>query len=148
MMNREGEIMRPLRVLCFSFAITASIANAAVVTVTSTGDTVAVDGFVTLREALTSTNANASVNADVVAVGAYGSDVINFNISGAGPHTIALGSALPAVTDQVTINGYSQPGSSANTLATGNDAVLDIILNGGTNAFHGLTLSAADSDEI
>jgi hypothetical protein len=143
---REGEIMRPLRILYFSFAVTASIANAAVVTVTSTGDTVAVDGFVTLREALTSTNANASVNADVVAVGAYGSDVINFNISGAGPHTIALGSALPAVTDQVTINGYSQPGSSANTLATGNDAVLNIILNGGTNAFHGFTLSAADSE--
>jgi len=43
-------------------------ARAATVTVTSTGDTVAVDGGVTLREALQSVNAGANVNADVVAV--------------------------------------------------------------------------------
>ena len=47
------------------------------------------DGLVTLREAITSANNNADVNADVVAVGAYGTDTINFNIAGTGVHTIA-----------------------------------------------------------
>ena len=36
------------------------------ITVTGTGDTIAVDGLVTLREAITSANNNANVNADVV----------------------------------------------------------------------------------
>src|SRR5690242_8198695 len=59
------------------------------VTVTDTGDTIAVDGKVTLREAITSINNGANVNADVVGAGAYGtSDTINFNIAGAGVQTI------------------------------------------------------------
>ena len=41
----------------------------ATITVTSTGDAVAVDGVVTLREAITSANNNSNVNTDVVAVG-------------------------------------------------------------------------------
>lgn len=45
-------------------------ARAATITVTGTGDTVAVDGAVTLREAITSINNGSNVNADVVAVGA------------------------------------------------------------------------------
>jgi hypothetical protein len=56
---------------------------------------------VTLREAITSINAGASVNADVSgqAPGAYGpSDTINFNIAGAGTQTIGLnGSSLPFI---------------------------------------------------
>ena len=86
--------------------------QAATLTVTGAGDTIAVDGVVTLREAITSANNNANVNADVVAVGTYGTDTINFNISGAGVKTITPGSTLPAITDPLTINGYSQPGSS------------------------------------
>lgn len=57
-------------------------------------------------------------------------DTINFNISGAGPHTISPASELPAITHPVTINGYSQPGSSVNTATTGTNAVLKIVLNG------------------
>jgi hypothetical protein len=38
--------------------------------------------------------------------------------------------ALPAITEQVSINGYTQPGSSPNTKAVGNDAVLKIELSG------------------
>src|SRR5881398_495361 len=67
----------------------------AVITVTGTGDTIAVDGLVTLREAITSANNNANVNSDVVASG-YGTDTINFNIGGAGVHTIDVTGALPA----------------------------------------------------
>ena len=55
----------------------------ATVTVTGTGDTIAVDGVVTLREAITSINNGANLNADVVAVGTYGAnDTVAFNITG------------------------------------------------------------------
>src|SRR5262249_33057631 len=62
----------------------------AVITVTGDGDVVAVDGKVTLREAIQSANNNANVNADVVAVGAYGNDKIQFNIGNAA-QTITVG---------------------------------------------------------
>ena len=55
---------------------------------------------------------------------------ISFNIPGTGVHTISPLSPLPAITHQVTLDGYSQPGSSANTLATGNNAKLEIELDG------------------
>src|SRR5262249_39505577 len=42
---------------------------------------------------------------------APGADTIAFNIPGDGVHTIKPASALPAVTDPVTIDGYTQPGS-------------------------------------
>ena len=119
----------------------SALASAATITVTGTGDTIAVDGLVTLREAMTSANSNANVNADVVAVGLYGSlDTINFSIAGAGLHTIQPASALPPIAEPVVINGFSQPGSSANTLAVGNDSVHLIEIDGtnaglGTSAF-------------
>lgn len=116
------------------FLLVAGAAAAATITVTGNGDTVAVDGVVTLREAITSINNGANVNADVVAVGAYGTnDTINFNIPLAGVHTIQPTSALPPTTNPVIINGYSQPGASANTLAVGSNAVLRIEIDG-TNA--------------
>ena len=119
--------------MLIALGVVQATSRAATITVTGTGDTIAVDGLVTLREAITSANNNANVNADVVAVGAYGTDTINFAIAGAGVHTISPTSALPTVTDTVVINGYSQPGSSANTLAVGDNAVLRIEING-TNA--------------
>src|SRR5262245_60562900 len=57
-------------------------------------------------------------------------DVISFNIAGAGPHTISLGSALEVIDEPLLIDGFTQPGSSRNTLSTGNNAVLKIELNG------------------
>ena len=48
--------------------------------------------------------------------------------------TINLLSALPAITGtgtgSLTINGYTQPSSSMNSLALGSNAVLNIELNG------------------
>jgi hypothetical protein len=76
-----------------------------------------------------------------------GTDAINFNIGGsASVKTISPASALPTITDTVTINGYTQQGASENTLAEGNDAVLKIQLNG-TNAGNasGLAILAANS---
>jgi CSLREA domain-containing protein len=64
----------------------------------------------------------------------FGADAINFAIPGTGVKTISVGAtglgALPAITEQVSINGYTQPGSSPNTKAVGNDAVLKIELSG------------------
>jgi len=121
-------------------------AFSATITVTGTGDTIAVDGIVTLREAITSINAGASANADVVPVGIYGtSDAIHFNIPVAGVHTIAPSPFLPNITKPVIIDGYSQPGASPNTNGSGlgTNAMLLIELNmaGG----HALTLSGGNS---
>src|SRR5262249_14246201 len=45
-----------------------------------------------------------------------GADVIDFAIPGAGVHTITLTSALPAITDAVTIDGTTQPGYAGSPL--------------------------------
>ena len=63
-----------------------------------------------------------------------GADAVSFAIPGTGVKTIAVGStgngALPTIADQVSINGYSQPGASTNTLAKGTNARLVMELNG------------------
>ncbi len=64
-------------------------------TVNRTADTVDPG---TLRWAMTQANANALV-----------ADTINFEIAGAGVHTINVLSALPTITDAVTIDGTSEP---------------------------------------
>src|SRR5262249_23620161 len=56
-------------------------------------------------------------------------------------------SALPTITEAVTIDGYSQSGASANTLTTGDNAVLLVELNGTSagSSSSGLTISASGS---
>ncbi len=78
-------------------------------------------GTCTLRAAITQANWHG------------GPDNINFNIPGAGIHLITLGSVLPIIHDAtggVTIDGYSQPGSSANTALLADNAVINIALYG------------------
>ena len=61
-------------------------------------------------------------------------------------HTINLSSALPTITGAVTIDGYTQAGSSVNTLSVGDNAVLTIELNGtGAGSVDGLTLGAGSA---
>ncbi|HEV7377360.1 MAG TPA: Calx-beta domain-containing protein [Pyrinomonadaceae bacterium] len=121
-------------------------ASANTITVTSASDgPPTVDGVVTLREAMMAANTNAP-SGDAPA-GDAGLDVINFNIPVSGVQTINLTSALPTITEPIKIDGYTQPGAKANTLAVGSDAVLLIELNGanaGANA-SGLTLNADNS---
>jgi titin len=95
---------------------TAAIAPAATFTVTNTSDS----GPDSLRQAILDANTTP------------GADLITFNIPGPGVHTISPLSALPALADDagVTIDGYTQPGSSPNTLAIGDNAVLLIELRG------------------
>ncbi len=72
-------------------------------------------------------------------------DHIVFAIPGAGVQTITPLTDLPAITDPVTIDGYTQAGTSENTLAVGDDAILLIELNGDNVATIGLDLVAGDS---
>ncbi len=104
---------------------------AATFNVTTTADA----GAGSLRQAILDANATA------------GADVVTFNIPGAGPHTIQPVSALPTITEAVTIDGWSEPdfagmpvvelrGSSAGAGATGltitasNSVVRGLVVNG------------------
>lgn len=103
----------------FSLAILISLsisAQAAIYTVTSDADS----GPGTLRDAIAQANASTNV-----------ADTINFAITPLGGlKTINLLSPLPAISDPVEILGYTQSGSAPNTLAVGNNAVLNVELNG------------------
>jgi len=125
-------------------------AHAATITVTSIGDAVAVDGSVSLREAITSINNGANLNADVVAVGAYGtSDTINFGIAGAGGHVISILTSLPPITKQITINGYSQGPGTPNSAVTGDNSAHNLVITGFSIASGDLlTLSNGSSGSI
>ena len=96
--------------LFFLLALTA--ANATNYTVVNTNDS----GPGSLRWAIIQANAGPS------------SDIINFNIPGAGPHEINLQSPLPIVNFEVDIYGYSQPGSFP--AGGANPAGIKIALNG------------------
>jgi hypothetical protein len=112
-------------------ALAAPAAWATDFTVTNTNNS----GTGSLRQAIVDTNNN------------QGADTIKFNIPGSGVKTISPTSTLPALTGQVIIDGYTQPGASENTLQKGNDAKILIELDG-TNAgssVHGLVLHASNS---
>ena len=82
---------------------------------TSTADV----GPGTLRQAITDSNLN---------VGS--TNQIHFNFTGEAPFVITPQSGLPTINVPVVIDGYTQPGSSPNTLAVGTNAVISIELRG------------------
>jgi len=92
----------------------AASAQAATFTVINTLDS----GAGSLRQAIIDANT------------AAGSDTIIFSIPGSGLHTISPATNLPNITEAVIIDGYSQSGSSVNSLALGDNAVLQIEVNG------------------
>ena len=116
--------MRTLR-LWFVLLCGAGSALANTYTVTTTADS----GAGSLRQAILDANGNP------------GADTVSFNITGSGVQTITPSTALPAITSPVTIDGFSQPGSMANTNPTGQglNAVLLIELVGY------LSVSASDT---
>lgn len=89
-------------------------AQAATITVTSTADS----GAGSLRAALVAANATTAA------------DIIAFNIPGSGPFTIAPTSAYPVITQPLTINGYTQPGASANSVDEGDNASILVRIDG------------------
>ncbi|HUF54918.1 MAG TPA: right-handed parallel beta-helix repeat-containing protein [Dehalococcoidia bacterium] len=123
-----------LAIVPLALAVTGDSSHAATFAVNSTGDApdatpgdgiceTSTAGECTLRAAIEESNALA------------GTDTINFNIAGVGPHTISPASELPPIIREVVIDGYSQPGASVNTnpIELGSNAVLMIELDG-TNA--------------
>ena len=107
-------------------------------TVTSTADpgNGVCDIVCTLREAITAANDTP------------GRDTINFRLSNTGEvRTITPTSELPGVTESVTIDGYSQLGSTPNTLDKGTNAVLKVQLDGSNAGFEtsGLVIDGADN---
>ncbi len=125
--STPGDIPRTITrsiVSLFLLSLCAADVQAAIISVNSTGDTVAVDGYCTLREAITAINNGASVNECEPVFGSFGTnDSIGFAIDGAadgctgvlGVCTIKPGSSLPTIAKTVTIDGYSQYGASPNT---------------------------------
>jgi hypothetical protein len=95
-------------------------------------------GTCTLRAAIEQSNATVGV------------DTIRFGITTDGsPAIIAPNSALPPLTDTVTIDGYTQPGASPNTLTRGTNAVLKVELDGINAGFSdGLKLAGSGAGSV
>jgi CSLREA domain-containing protein len=115
-----------LFIACLFAALAGGSANSTTITVNGTADVVANDGQCTLREAITAANMNAPSGECTAGEIAPTIDAIEFVIPGVGVHTINLASQLPDIADSVTIDGYTQDGSSMNSLPIGDDAVLQI----------------------
>ncbi len=110
-----------------------AIAQAATFTVVNTNDV----GPGSLYQAILDANVNP------------GPDTIAFNVPGPGVHLIDVSVvSLPEVTDAVTIDGYTQPGASANTLPVGNNAAILIQVFGRSatgSAERGLLITGSPS---
>ncbi len=109
--------------------LAAASVRANTITVNTTADGVgANDGFCTLREAILAANTNTASGAMAgeCAAGAAGLDTIEFAIPGAGVKTITPVAPLPAITEALFINGYTQGVASPNTNAL--DAGINAVL--------------------
>jgi hypothetical protein len=108
-----------------------------VFTVTNTDDT----GLGSLRQAILDSNANPGPPGTT--------NLIEFNISGSGVHTIMPATQLPDIVEPVMIDGYTQPGSMPNTNppGQGDNAVILIELSGIMTpaGSSGLTIDADES---
>jgi uncharacterized repeat protein (TIGR01451 family) len=106
------------------------------ITVNTATDENSNDSTLSLREAIEVANGTLAVSSLSaqeqlqVTTNQASQNLIAFKISGSGVHTITLATPLPAITSSVTIDGDTQPGASANTLANGDNAVLEIQLDG------------------
>ena len=118
-----------------ALGLSCAVSPAVTFVVTNANDT----GPGSLRQALLDANA------------APGADLIQFNLPGSGVRTLAPLTPLPLITNSLTIDGYSQAGSSPNTLANSNNAVLLIRLDGVnlTNGFpDGLSFENAGNNTV
>jgi len=118
-LTHQGRSLFLVSALLFAPLVRGAVA--ATLTVTTTADS----GAGSLRQAILNSEATPGVL-----------DTIAFNITGAGCAgvpavcTIKPTTVLPNIIDPVIIDGYTQPGSSPNTLAAGENAVLLVELDG------------------
>lgn len=120
--------------LCIAVVFLQTIVRADNYNVINTNDS----GVGSLRQAIL--DANAHPNIDVSTP-----DTVSFAISGGGVRTITPLTELPAITDPVVIDGYTQPGASPNSVAIGDNAIILIELNGNSASFNGLTVTGGNS---
>jgi hypothetical protein len=122
----------------FTFAVGGNLATqviSATATNTATGDTSEFSAAFRDVQDFVVTNTNdggpGSLRQAILDANARpGADVIGFNIPGTGAHTMHPDDAFPVITDPVIIDGYTQPGASPNTLAVGDNAVINIEISG------------------
>lgn len=107
--------------LALAFSMTTIVAAANTITVSNTGDT----GAGSLRQAIADANAHPGSTIDF-AIDASSDPGCNSTTKVC---TIKPSSLFDNITHQMTINGYSQAGSSPNTLVIGDDAKLLIELD-------------------
>ncbi|MCA9429638.1 MAG: right-handed parallel beta-helix repeat-containing protein [Candidatus Omnitrophica bacterium] len=122
--------------ILFLFLPFSSESSAATFLVTNTDDS----GDGSLRSAIETANSTTNVGG--------APDRIEFNIPGGGGHTIAPFSFLPAISEPVEIDGYTQPGATANSnpITMGSNAVIQIELNGaGAPGSSGLVITSGSS---
>ncbi len=120
--------MKRIAIVVLTLGLAAVPLAAATFTVDSTGDEPDMNtadgvcetaaGTCTLRAAIQQSNVSA------------GADAIEFNIAGAGVHTIQPATQFPVITQELTIDGYTQPGAAENTDPVATNAVLLIELDG------------------
>lgn len=140
--SRAARTLSVAAVVLFACSLWAST-----ITVNSAADTAANDGLCTLREALTAANtdtASGALTGECVA--GSGADDIVFNIPGAGVKLIVTTTPLPVITTPVHINGFTQPGASANSNSQtlGSNAVFLIEIDHGAVVSNAtLTVSGA-----
>jgi CSLREA domain-containing protein len=110
--------------LALTLLLLAGSAQAAPIGVNTTADELNTDGDCSLREAVEAANTNAVV--DACAAGEAGPtvvDEISFSVTG----TITLGSTLPTIADDLTIDGPAAPGITI----SGNDSVRVLVVGTG-----------------
>lgn len=125
----------------------ASRLSATTITVNGTGDTIAVNGACTLREAVTAANTNVA-SGDCPA-GTPGLDQIHFSIGAGGAQTITILTPLPSIVDPVTIDGTTQPGFAGTPLVRvaatyiGFTSTFAVLQAGAGSTFRGLIVANA-----
>jgi hypothetical protein len=119
--QRTRATLHCLAALILLQAVSNRHAHADTFVVSNTNDA----GAGSLRQAITDANSR-----QVTGATACAGHTITFNIAGSGPHTIQPRSPLPILRIPIDFEGYSQPGSSENTLSQGSNAVIAIELDG------------------
>ncbi len=114
--------------------------RALTITVNSTADTVADDGFCTLREAIVAANTDTASGASSgECVAGAGADTLDLTgVSG----TITLTSALPSLSTDMSISG---PGAASLTISGNNLYRVFFVTNGATVSISDLTIAQAFS---
>ena len=127
-------------------------ADAATITGTGTGDSLANDQICTLIEAIINANHDSIMHGDCLVAGS-GADTIRFQIPtfsdfGCNPSTrvcTIVTSASYSINGPLTIDGYTQTNTSPNTLEVGNNAVIRIrLLAAHSNIDTALRITAND----